>query len=131
MKLEDAYWKSIRDRIDLFYDWVHSPHPDFGSRPFQVVGTLTEVRNAIIHGKRHLVEVEVTVVDGELARMPRALLSDWEPDCTVDRAIRHRNDLLAVHQTMVAAAGGMLGDPLAFLAMLGLGRQPSLTNASS
>ncbi len=116
--LEDAYWLGLRERIDLFHKWAGADIPDFGRRPFQVVCTLKSIRDAIVHGRPHHATEEVLVENGESLHLPRSLQADWEAECTVDRAERHRDDVLRVHHLMLEAAGGGLGSPIDMLSVL-------------
>jgi hypothetical protein len=116
--LEKAYWLGLRERIALYYKWVGVEAPDFGTRPFQVVSALKQVRDSIVHGKPHVAVDYVALEDGPRRSLPRSLQADWEPECTVDMAVRHRDDVLAVHSGMLNAAGNELGSPLEMLAVL-------------
>jgi len=115
--LDEAYWFGLRERIELFYKWVGGNPPNFGCRPFQVVTTLKFVRDSIVHGKPHYAIGMVQVDDGEVRRLPHSLKAPWEPECTIEQAKRHRDDVLTVHCLMLEAAGGRLGRPIGMLSV--------------
>lgn len=125
--LDDAYWMSTRERIELYFRVVEANEPDFGVRPFQVVGVLKSVRDSIAHGKPFIQErpIEIPFVNGQAARLPRQMGPAWEAECTIEQAKRHRDDLLEVYRAMLEAGGDRLGNPLQMMAVLNVDMSPS------
>jgi hypothetical protein len=113
--LKDAYWRPLKERIQLFCRWAEIDNPDFGTRPFQVVCSLKHIRDAIVHGKPYLTEqAEVRLTEeGNMPKLPKSLMADWEAERTFDRVKRYRDDVIEVHRSLVEMSGLELGNPLA------------------
>lgn len=119
--LEDAYWFTLRERIELFCRLIGESTPDFGTRPFQVVSTLKKIRDEIVHGKPYLAQQEVidlTEKGEPPTTLPKSLMADWEQECTIPRANQHRDDMIEVHHRLIEMSGIQLGNPLEMTSVL-------------
>ena len=130
MRVEAVYWLDLRQRIELFHDWIGAAHPDFGSPPFQVVGTLKAFRDAIAHGKPFFTEpTAISVVEGVTtaiaSSVPSKLSARWEHECTKARFERNVTDVESALGAMKDSSGMRLGEPTAFLAVLSVDYGPS------
>lgn len=61
---------------------------------------------------------EIALVGDEPVHLPRCMRPAWETECTIERALRHRDDVLEVYLHLAKAVD--LGDPMAMLSVLNI-----------
>lgn len=81
--------------------------PDYSKRPYQTLRALFKFRNAIAHGKSQILEEtkEVSSQDERHEHTPKA---HWEEYCTLDNAMRAKEDISKIITDLHIKAG--LGD---------------------
>src|SRR3954468_6178612 len=94
------------EKLDLLTDSIQVK-PDYGSRPWQIVRELFVFRNEIAHGKSVRLSTETLedldeFLDGKLGI---AIQTNWERFCTEENAVRAREDVEAIANTLYEKAG--------------------------
>ena len=78
--------------------------PDYSRRPYQTLNQLFKFRNAIAHGKSTVIEETRKVPLGSdlMQFQPKA---HWEEFCTIENAVRSKEDVSAIIHELHSAAG--------------------------
>jgi hypothetical protein len=83
-----------REKLDLLNDLIKVT-PNYGSRPWQIVGEIYAFRNTLAHGKPERIKTESVEDLNEFLdrKLGQLLLAEWEEFSTEANAVRAKEDI--------------------------------------